>query len=34
VETVWEALQPFLIQKKQDIDKEWTDMLEFPPPPL
>jgi ADP-heptose:LPS heptosyltransferase len=32
VEEVWEALQPFLIHKKQDVEKEWADLLELPPP--
>jgi ADP-heptose:LPS heptosyltransferase len=31
VERVWQALQPFLTQKKGSVEKTWTDSLELPP---
>jgi ADP-heptose:LPS heptosyltransferase len=31
VERVWQALQPLLILKKADLEKQWNEMLELPP---
>ena len=31
MERVWEALQPFLIQKNEGVEKLWSDSLEPPP---
>jgi ADP-heptose:LPS heptosyltransferase len=31
VERVWQALQPFLILKKDGVERPWTDLLELPP---
>ena len=31
VDMVWEALQPFLVHKKHDVEKEWSEALELPP---
>jgi heptosyltransferase-3 len=33
VERVWQALQPFLTLKKNDVEKKWADLLELPPSP-
>jgi ADP-heptose:LPS heptosyltransferase len=33
IERVWQALQPFLILKKDDVEKQWSDLLELPPEP-
>jgi ADP-heptose:LPS heptosyltransferase len=30
VERVWQALQPFLTTKKDDVEQKWADMLEGP----
>jgi ADP-heptose:LPS heptosyltransferase len=31
VERVWQALQPFLTLKKDTVEKQWADLLEWPP---
>jgi ADP-heptose:LPS heptosyltransferase len=31
VERVWQALQPFLILKKDGVERPWADLLELPP---
>jgi len=30
-ERVWQALQPYLILKKDEVEKQWADLLELPP---
>ncbi|HEV3271166.1 MAG TPA: glycosyltransferase family 9 protein [Candidatus Methylacidiphilales bacterium] len=33
VDRVWQALQPFLTLKKNDVEKKWADLLGLPPSP-